>query len=1088
MNNLIEQIIQPENLQWAWKKVRQYYKKEAAWKNELEIISFEVNLREELESIAFDIENMQYQMKKIKPIPQPKKKDEGKDNLKLRPVFWINIRDQIAWVAIVNIIGPIIDSRMPLWSYGNRLYRSTWYEEVEEKKYLKIGPYRNTNGLLYRAFNQSWPLYRRYIYLTMRQMTKASPGIIFDLEDADENLLNIEKLSTDERKLPYLQDDYWNSNTSEVYWASIDFEKFYPNLNLQLIKNNILIELNESINSHLSIVLDSLIRFNVDYSQLTSNILSELDLSEKDEFINYLPTGLMVAGFLANTAMIDIDRKVKSESKNKQIAHFRYVDDHIILASNFDDLLGWIEFYYSIIKKSGIAKINEDKTVPEELKHFILKLNNGNKEEKIDYSLLKKSCLIDPVYPRPLMTKTLARVSQLAKIDFDFLDEGEQQATINDLELLLLADIGETELPEATRISFSATLLSRFTSTFEISTQDSFRISEINRKLKKLKKYRTKVSEDISNTDNELEQIDFNDKLYHLDSEIILLEKDFIDLISIVNDANDKRKSRTFNLLIKAIHSNQEKLRLWERAIDYCLFTGYKGISIIQSEIARVNLHSEIASFYLESFLFNYISISLIKAIKLLESSEHSDEDKSKVINYILDVISNVDSWSIKGCENYFHKESIVVFCLTLGNIIEILPFYLLKYQNKRIEVITFLMNNLNKKIKEFYSKVYFDISDRNLAKWIVWTESFVFINSKNINHVFLNFYKNDLILSDQYSWYLWKKYPSELSDNAFDSILNGQKKLKAEECGWFIDALQGYSLSLLMPNNDKFYPTSVKKFISSNNSEKTLSLYRWNSWVLKKTESAHFDPRAGEWTSLEIIRQILALPDQYHLSESDQIPPHPANVFIPISWESCSKFFITRFKTPTWESWKQFVRNKSNTIQLKRIISFNNDNRYFPHSDTSSYKYDDTAIILRAYGLLLLGLLSRNFNILLSGNSLSDIPYIGDVTKHVISSVSCSSHTTAILEACLLPRSRESILLQHINNDVSSDEDTLYDPPLINDKYELLKSIEAAQKILSDHQFTVQSHKPIQLIPLHIEQLNRFSQNYINNGDETDD
>ena len=53
-----------------------------------------------------------------------------------------------------------------------------------------------------------------------------------------------------------------------------------------------------------------------------------------------LPTGLLVAGALANLYLLDLDKKVinrlKTEKKHCML-HFRYVDDHLFLS--YDQIL-----------------------------------------------------------------------------------------------------------------------------------------------------------------------------------------------------------------------------------------------------------------------------------------------------------------------------------------------------------------------------------------------------------------------------------------------------------------------------------------------------------------------------------------------------------------------------------------------------------------------------------------------------------------------------------------------------------------------------------------------------------------------------
>jgi len=198
---IIDSIIRPENLFWAWQKVKNYYSTEAAWRDEIEISRFEINLRNELNSIAESFVTGIYTQSLIRPIPQPKKKN-GEGIPELRQLFWIPVKYQVAWISVINIIGPIIDSTMPTWSFGNRLYRARWSveEEINSKviKTPKFGPYRHTNGMLYKRFSESWPRYRRSIYLTLRKMAhKDHKDFYFELEESEQHLMDLEENSDD---------------------------------------------------------------------------------------------------------------------------------------------------------------------------------------------------------------------------------------------------------------------------------------------------------------------------------------------------------------------------------------------------------------------------------------------------------------------------------------------------------------------------------------------------------------------------------------------------------------------------------------------------------------------------------------------------------------------------------------------------------------------------------------------------------------------------------------------------------------------------------------------------------------------------
>jgi hypothetical protein len=137
-------------------------------------------------------------------LPQPEKANSaGKPQT--RQAFWVAVRDQVAWTAYMNIVGPQLDQMMPPWSYGNRLYRTVWYDEEDARPKLHIGRYRNSSGQIYRSVRHSWPLYRRQVYPTIRQMSSIRPPDEQELGMAERSVLDAERrdLPSDQR-LPYL--------------------------------------------------------------------------------------------------------------------------------------------------------------------------------------------------------------------------------------------------------------------------------------------------------------------------------------------------------------------------------------------------------------------------------------------------------------------------------------------------------------------------------------------------------------------------------------------------------------------------------------------------------------------------------------------------------------------------------------------------------------------------------------------------------------------------------------------------------------------------------------------------------------------
>ena len=175
MNRIREQLTSRENLVWAWQKAKRLYDSADGPVDWGAITAFELDLERQLDAIAKDFTNLKYRLTPLILLPQPKKPDDD-GNPRLRQSFHVAVRDQVAWLALVNVIGPTLDAKIPPWVYGHRLYKAAWFEEEENQEpRLALGPYRHSTGALYRKFKHSWPLFRRHISLTARRMVNAIP-------------------------------------------------------------------------------------------------------------------------------------------------------------------------------------------------------------------------------------------------------------------------------------------------------------------------------------------------------------------------------------------------------------------------------------------------------------------------------------------------------------------------------------------------------------------------------------------------------------------------------------------------------------------------------------------------------------------------------------------------------------------------------------------------------------------------------------------------------------------------------------------------------------------------------------------------
>lgn len=275
------------------------------------------------------------------------------DVAKDRQYFHVSVRDQVAWMAIANALGPTLDKKMPAWSYGNRLYRAAWFESPEgARSKLEVGPYRHSSGHLYRKFQQSWPLFRRHIAMTAKNMVREfNPA---ELDQSEERAVASAKADG----LPYLDAAFWlkRRRDRQLYHASIDLKEFFPNVKSSAILRGFEYGLDEQLGkTEVIALLESMLKFLVKNEEMPAYLVEAVSPAFLVGGFDGIPTGLFVAGFLANAAMLPVDSSIDEKiNKDRTVAHFRFVDDHVIIAYDFDHLCAWIERYKDVLLASGL--------------------------------------------------------------------------------------------------------------------------------------------------------------------------------------------------------------------------------------------------------------------------------------------------------------------------------------------------------------------------------------------------------------------------------------------------------------------------------------------------------------------------------------------------------------------------------------------------------------------------------------------------------------------------------------------------------------------------------------------------------------
>lgn len=618
-----------DNLMLAWRKIENLFVPGDIWFDPLRLAAFKYRLKDNLKLISRQLKTGSYQMHELSPVPFPKKKGADDNIPPIRQSFIIDVADQLVWVAVCNVIGLKLDMRMPAWSYGNRLYLYWWKDAMDK---WQIGNYRNSTPTLYRNWNQSWPQMKRRITVSLKKMACTR-----ELDEDDNKVLKQEQETTlDYVKLKYLTpgyfDQYKGSPTNTLYWMGLDLTKFFPHISIDKVKDIIINELNAAGDKDFVNLLCSLCRFVTDIRDYSGkeNDLKLMGFDDLEEAsYTKLPTGLLVAGFLANVFMLDIDRRADAYLDNHHdVIHFRYVDDHVIIGRTPEATKQWVETYLSWLQDNGL-EINESKTEPKD----VLKRVDDNL--LVDLQKLESNGAVDSFYPTPLMTQTLQKVSMLSKEKLPLLSGSEFNLVFKDLQSMLVTDIPETEIKKATRISFACTMLSRMMRDGQV---DYHEVYMTRRNL--YEKFSVKDDTRSQTIQHKLKEWLFRDDFKLSKEEEAQLKpdelQDFNHLRTMIEDGSRKANllaKNIFGLLMRSLNEVPDKVKIWVRAFLFAVNHYPEGIKYLRNQLQKIEkqyaLH-HLSVLYLESIL-EFLSAEAIPDIILrLYRNEYSSSEEQK--------------------------------------------------------------------------------------------------------------------------------------------------------------------------------------------------------------------------------------------------------------------------------------------------------------------------------------------------------------------------------------------------------------------------------------------------------------------------
>ncbi len=406
--DILSKIVRRDNLELAWRRVRHHFDTSHYFVDHAEVARFHKDLSGNLRDVAERLASCKYRVAPFRLAPIPKHKLDRSLPPSMREVFWVEPRDQVAWMAVANVVGPLLDAQMPAWSYGNRLSDGIGARRADKGS-------RPSDSLVWAA-NESWPIFQRHVVITARR--RLSGHIDSAKLNYDERLVWEMELSLpQEMRLPY-----WSDATQArlaaliggVHYVAFDFRSFSESIRVEEVRRAlqehlVLLEGETALND----LISSMLVFEIkdgEWDKTTSNVVEAAP-----RCLEHLPVGLAVQGFLANVAMLPIDCEAAVAISQRNVEQFRYFDDHVVLASDARELYEWFSEYQSIVRKHiDRLEINSQKTKPPHFREAICK--EGWTEGAFSSSDACKELLLDPNVPDKLWPLSPLRGSVALKL------------------------------------------------------------------------------------------------------------------------------------------------------------------------------------------------------------------------------------------------------------------------------------------------------------------------------------------------------------------------------------------------------------------------------------------------------------------------------------------------------------------------------------------------------------------------------------------------------------------------------------------------------------------------------------------------
>lgn len=377
----LEALTHPLVLKAAWMRIEDWYRS-GNLAPEPELSRWRLHPEAELGKLGSALRAGKWRPSRWPQIPYPKK------GACLRHYVMPTVGDQVAFMAYLVLLGPLLDSRIPNFVFGNRWNRSISWNRRRSPPQWELRPYQLLNHSAYLPYARSHGLFRRVAHWTVARITGAK------IEHEDYGGYVQHPDDYDPRHLPrWTRMDWWSppsSHDARAYWATLDIELAYPSIRLERLRRALVamiarprsieeltlyggyprsvlnvLAVGEYLQRIAGGLMDALEMVRVDWGSIPSDAWrpehARADLPTKKD--DGLPTGLAVSGILLNVALCPTDLSVSGFLDDRRHgAIVRFADEAIVMAQSVGGLFDLIEAVWRGLSQSGNALLANPET------------------------------------------------------------------------------------------------------------------------------------------------------------------------------------------------------------------------------------------------------------------------------------------------------------------------------------------------------------------------------------------------------------------------------------------------------------------------------------------------------------------------------------------------------------------------------------------------------------------------------------------------------------------------------------------------------------------------------------------------------